>query len=152
MKVVDHWIVAVRTLSVNVAAKYLMILSAAFLISSMSIAQEEELVEDTAIYIPLKPPFVVNYGGVGRLRYLKAEVTVRVQDSLAADSIRHHLPLIRNNLVLLFSKQAEEEIETQVGKEKLRVDALEKVRDILLAEDEQEGVVDLDFENFVIQR
>ncbi|MGI1679586.1 MAG: flagellar basal body-associated FliL family protein [Cellvibrionaceae bacterium] len=129
-----------------------MILSAAFLISSMSIAQEEELVEDTAIYIPLKPPFVVNYGGVGRLRYLKAEVTVRVQDSLAADSIRHHLPLIRNNLVLLFSKQAEEEIETQVGKEKLRVDALEKVRDILLAEDEQEGVVDLYFENFVIQR
>ncbi len=120
--------------------------------SSLSVAQDEELVEDAAIYIPLKPPFVVNYGGVGRLRYLKAEVTVRVQDSLAADSIRHHLPLIRNNLVLLFSKQAEEEIETQNGKEKLRVDALEKVREILLAEDDQEGVVDLYFENFVIQR
>lgn len=115
-------------------------------------AQDEEVVEETAIYIPLEPPFVVNYGGVGRLRYLKAEITVRVEGTAAADSIRHHLPLIRNDLVLLFSKQAEEEIETQSGKETLRLDALERVREILLAEDEQEGVVDLYFENFVIQR
>ena len=129
----------------------LLIAVTVFVTPSISIAQEEG-VEEKAIYIPINPPFVVNYGGVGRLRYLKAEITVRVQDTLAADSIRHHLPLIRNNLVLLFSKQLEEDIETQKGKEKLRLDALEEVKDILLAEDEREGVVDLYFESFVIQR
>ncbi len=131
--------------------KCLLVAMTTFIVSSMSFAQEE-VIEERAIYIPINPPFVVNYGGVGRLRYLKAEVTVRVQDTMAADSIRHHLPLIRNNLVLLFSKQLEEDIETQTGKEKLRQDALEEVKDILLAEDEREGVVDLYFESFVIQR
>ena len=37
------------------------------------------------IYIPLKPEFVVNYGGAGRLRYLKADIAVRLADSKVAN-------------------------------------------------------------------
>ncbi|GAB1258623.1 hypothetical protein NBRC116494_31250 [Aurantivibrio plasticivorans] len=104
------------------------------------------------IYIPLEPAFVVNYGGVGRLKYLKAELTVRVESGDAAAAVRHHMPFIRNNIVLLFSKQTDEELETQVGKEALRQAALEEIRNILLTESAQEGVVDLYFENFIVQR
>lgn len=104
-----------------------------------------------AIYIPIKPPFVVNYGGPGRLRYLKVDLAVRLADSKAAGSVRHHMPYIRNNLVMLFSAQTEESIGSQEGKEALRREALREVRQVLRKEDGQEGVVDLYFNSIVTQ-
>lgn len=105
-----------------------------------------------AIYIPLKPSFVVNYGGPGRLKYIKADISVRLQDPKAANSLRHHMPYIRNNLVMLFSAQTEESISSQEGKDALRKEALQEVREVLMAEDQQEGVVDLYFNAFLIQK
>ncbi len=105
-----------------------------------------------AIYIPLKPPFVVNYGGIGHLQYLKADISVRVEDVDAANSVRHHMPYIRNNLVLLLSRQTSEDMETQEGRELLRLAALEEIRGILESEDGRSGVVDLYFNNFIVQK
>lgn len=105
-----------------------------------------------AIYIPLQPPFVVNYGGPGRLKYIKADVAVRLQDAQTANSVRHHMPYIRNNLVMLFSAQTEESISSQEGKEALRKEALQEVRELIQAEDQQDGVVDLYFNAFVLQK
>lgn len=103
------------------------------------------------IYIPFKPPFVVNYGGVGRLRYLKADVAVRLDNANAATSVRHHMPYLRNNLVMLFSAQTEESLSSQEGKEALRQEALREVREVLMAEDQQAGVVDLYFNSLIVQ-
>ena len=105
-----------------------------------------------AIYIPFKPSFVVNYGGPGKLKYIKTDISVRLQDSKAASSVRHHMPYIRNNLVMLFSAQTEESISSQEGKEALRQEALQEVRNVLQAEDNQDGVVDLYFNAFLIQK
>ena len=105
-----------------------------------------------AIYIPLKPAFIVNYGGPGRLKYIKADISVRLQDAKAANSVRHHMPYIRNNLVMLFSAQTEESIASQEGKEALRQEALQEVRNVIMQEDHQEGVIDLYFNAFLIQK
>lgn len=105
-------------------------------------AEDEEVEgEDAApsapapIYIPLKPQFVVNYGGAGKLRYLKTGVTVRLSSSDAAAAIRHHMPFVRNNLVMLFAKQTDETLESQDGREALREQALKEVRELLVKED-----------------
>lgn len=103
------------------------------------------------IYIPLKPPFIVNYGGPGRLKYLKADVAVRLDNAAAADSVRHHMPYLRNNLVMLFSAQTNESLKSQAGKEALRQEALREVRDFLMTEDQQAGVVDLYFTSLIVQ-
>ncbi|SMF12134.1 flagellar FliL protein [Alteromonadaceae bacterium Bs31] len=105
-----------------------------------------------AIYLPLKPAFVVNYGGAGRLKYIKAEVSVRLDSSSAANSVRHHMPYIRNNLVMLFASQTDESLDSQAGKEALRQDALAEVRKILLEQDGQEGVVDIFFNTLIVQK
>lgn len=105
-----------------------------------------------SIYIPLKPAFVVNYGGAGRLKYIKADISLRLQDSTAANSVRHHMPYIRNNLMMLFSAQTDESISSQDGKEALRQEALEAVREVIKKEDQTEGVVDLYFNAFLIQK
>lgn len=104
-----------------------------------------------AIYIPFKPSFVVNYGGPGRLKYIKTDISVRLADAKAANSVRHHMPYIRNNLVLLFSAQTEESISSREGKEALRQEALKEVRAVIMAEDRQEGVIDLFFNAFIVQ-
>ncbi|GAB2193530.1 flagellar basal body-associated FliL family protein [Sessilibacter sp. MAH2] len=104
-----------------------------------------------AIYVPLKPSFVVNYGGADKLRYIKADITVRVKDTITADQVRHHLPYLRNNIVLLLSKQTDDTITTQAGKELLRQAALEEVHSVMAAEEGESGVVDLYFDNFIVQ-
>ena len=117
-------------------------------------AQEDEAAAAPAraIYIPLKPPFVVNYGGRGRLRYLKAELSVRVASASGANSIRHHMPYIRNQIILLFSKQSEQTLDTQEGKEMLRQEALQAIHEILEEEDGESELVDLYFNQLVLQK
>lgn len=105
-----------------------------------------------SIYIPFKPTFVVNYGGPGRLKYIKTDVSVRLQDGKTASSVRHHMPYIRNNLVMLFAAQTDESISSQAGKEALRNEALREVREVLKKEDHQEGVIDLYFTSFLVQK
>lgn len=112
----------------------------------------EPAVVERAVYIPIKPAFVVNYGGAGRLRYLKAELSVRVAGADAANSIRHHMPFIRNNLILLFSRQMQENLDNQEGKELLRQEALQEINNILVAEDGESNVIDLYFNQLVVQR
>lgn len=104
-----------------------------------------------SIYIPFKPEFVVNYGGPGKLRYLKADISVRLRDTGAANSVRHHMPYIRNNLVMLFSAQTDESLGSQDGKEALRQEALKEVQRVIKEEDDQDGVVDLFFNSFILQ-
>lgn len=119
-----------------------------------AVAEESAPVTDPgrAIYIPFKPAFVVNYGGPGRLKFLKADISVRLTDAKAANSVRHHMPYIRNNLVMLFSAQTDESISSQEGKEALRQEALAEVRNVIMQEDQQEGVVDLYFNTLLIQK
>lgn len=138
-----------------------MLLSASFPLY----AEEEEKAEDEAtseesaetatpapaIYLPIRPAFVVNYGGAGRLKYLKTELSVRVAHTDAANSVRHHLPLIRNNLVMLFARQTDETVNSQEGRELMRQEALEEIRKVALEEDGQEGIIDVFFNTFIVQ-
>lgn len=109
----------------------------------------------SAIYLPIKPPFVVNYGGAGRLKYIKSELSVRLLDTTAANAVRHHLPYVRNNIVLLFSSQTDETMSSQAGREALRQACLQEIRTIIEREEGPEvaaGVIDVFFNSFVVQR
>lgn len=116
-----------------------------------AMAQEEGA--EGQIYVPLSQPLVVNYGGPGRLKYLRAEISVRVEDGSDAAIIRHHMPLIRHKMVMLFSRQGEETVNTQAGREQLRQMALSETNEALAQEEGREGIAtDLVFRNFVVQR
>lgn len=115
-------------------------------------AAELDAARRGAIYIPLRPSFVANFGGPGRLKYLKADIAVRLENEQAANSVRHHMPYIRNNLILLFSAQTDESVDSQEGKEALRQEALREVREVIKAEDGLDGVLDLYFNGFIVQK
>lgn len=83
-------------------------------------------------YIPIEPALVVNYGGPGKARYIKAEMSLRAENAADATEITHHLPLIRDRLISILSAQTEEAISTVEGKEYLRVLALAEINKALL--------------------
>jgi flagellar FliL protein len=103
-------------------------------------------------YVPVKPAFVVNYGGDGKLRYMKVEISLRVENVSSANAVRHHMPLVRDSLVKLFSRQTDEDVDTPHGKENLRLKALKSVQDAVEQEEGDQGVINLYFSHFVVQK
>jgi len=95
---------------------------------------------------------VVNYGGEGKLQYMKIEISIRVEDVSSANAARHHMPLLRDGLVKLFSRQTDADIDTPDGKERLRLTALKVIQDIIEEEDGEQGVINLFFSHFVVQK
>tara|TARA_R110002072_G_scaffold136124_2_gene278111 strand:+ start:72089 stop:72565 length:477 start_codon:yes stop_codon:yes gene_type:complete len=105
------------------------------------------------IYYSLGPSFVTNYDGAGRLKYLKADVSVRIEPG-TAQYLQRHLPYIRNRLIVLFSSQLEENLTSTEGKEVLRRQAMDEVKSALLLLESQEvadRVMNLYFTSFVVQ-
>lgn len=115
---------------------------------------EEAASQQQAVYLPLKPAFIINYGESGSLRYVKTDVSVRLKNSDAAYALRTHMPFVRNNLLMLLAAQSDESVTSQEGKEKIRVDALSEIRDILERENRtpREDVVAVYFNNFIVQK
>lgn len=71
-------------------------------------------------YLPLDPPFVVNFTHRGTLRYLQVSLEVSYKDPALLAKVTERMPEIRNDLILLFSGQDYEQLSTLEGKEHLR--------------------------------
>lgn len=91
-------------------------------------------------YLPIKPALVVNYGGPGRVKYIKAEISLRVENAKNAQEVTHHMPLVRDTLIMLISSVTDEQMSTGDGKEQMRVDALAKLNHVLEAAEHPEPV------------
>ena len=117
-----------------------------------ALAQDEGATADGANYIEIQPPFIANFGGSGKLKYVKTEIALRMDGTPeGAQGVRHHMPYIRHVLVMLLSRQSPESMATSEGREALRLAALEEVRRVLQAEEGEQHVVDLLFNSFVVQ-
>ncbi len=114
---------------------------------------DEEEIKIAVQYIDLKPAFVANFGGPSpKLKFIKADISLRVHSPEAAALAEQHMPLIRHEIVLLLSAQKEKEISTMQGQEALRLEALDKVKKVLEEETGKTVAEDLLFTNFVLQR
>ncbi len=105
-------------------------------------------------YVDLTPTFVTNYGvsDTGRLRYVKADITVRVSNKDAEFATRYHAPALRNRLVLLLSRQDDSTISSASGRETIKAEALQELREVMENEEGEPHIEDLMFTNFVVQR
>ena len=106
--------------------------------------------DDPPIYQPLNPALVVNFEHDSVVRFLQVTIEVMSRDQAVIDAVEAHSPLIRNNLLLLFSSQDYVFITTREGKEKLRADTLEEIQAIMRAQGVR-GVEDVYFTSFVVQ-
>ncbi|MFJ4144495.1 flagellar basal body-associated protein FliL [Pseudomonas sp. NPDC089734] len=128
----------------------------ALLMPVMAQAQEEAKEgegEPKAAYVSLTPPFVGNYAldGGPKLRVYKADIALRVTGADAQAAVKRNDPLIRNQLVALFTQQTVDTMSSAEAKEKIRQEALKQVQQIMTSEEGKPIVEDLLFNNFIVQ-
>lgn len=105
-----------------------------------------------ALYHNLVPSLIGNLADPGsRLKFFKADVALRVTGSEAEERLKLHEPLIRHQLVLLFSAQTSDTINAPEGRETLRQKALQQVQAAISGEEGRPIVEDLLFNNLIIQ-
>ncbi|MDD0973525.1 flagellar basal body-associated protein FliL [Pseudomonas fontis] len=125
----------------------------ALMLPVAAMAEEAKEGEPKVSYITLSPPFVGNYAldGGPKLRVYKADVALRVNSDADAAVVKRHEPLIRNQLVALFTQQSLDAMSNVDAKEKLRQEALKQVQQVLEGEEGKPVVADLLFNNLIVQ-
>lgn len=104
-----------------------------------------------ALYQPLDPAFTVNYAHGGRQRYMQVSVVLMGRDPEAMAAAKEHSPLIRNQLVMLFSSADFEQLMSAEGKEKLREQATLAVQTLMEQELGKPIIESVLFTNLVLQ-
>ncbi|WP_445144333.1 flagellar basal body-associated FliL family protein [Dyella sp. Tek66A03] len=102
-------------------------------------------------YLPLDPPFVVNFRDDQSMRFLQVGVSLMSHDAAALAAAKDAEPVIRNALVMLFSSQDYTILSDSAGKQKLQAQALAAVRKIVGDRLGRPGVEALYFTSFVMQ-
>jgi flagellar FliL protein len=103
------------------------------------------------IYVDLAPPFTVNFQSSRGPRFLQIAVEVMTRGPEIKDLLKQHMPVIRSQLVLLFSSQSSEELATREGKEKLIQQTLATIQEVLKKETGKKGVEAVYFTSLVMQ-
>lgn len=96
-----------------------------------------------AHYLDLSPAFVVNFEDQSNAAYLQVEMQVMARDPLVLEQVKNHMPVIRNNILLVMSGQKFEEVRTRAGKERLQQELLKAIQDVVAgARSQQAGEKD----------
>ncbi len=107
--------------------------------------------QSPAQYVSLDPPLILAFEYEGQTRFAQISLSAMARSEATIEAVEIHLPRIRNSLIMLFSTQSFESLETTAGKESVREQALQAVREILRAEARVADVEALYFTNFVMQ-
>jgi len=116
---------------------------------------EEEAPKAAVVkYHNLKPSFVANFGSGSskKLKFVKADISVRVSSSEAITEVMSNDALVRHQIVMLLSRQSDKTMSTTAGQEQIRLEALKLVQDVLKEETGSPQIEDLLFTSFIVQR
>lgn len=102
------------------------------------------------IFYSIKPVFIVNLNS-GRVKFLQIAVDVMTKDPDTITKLTDFLPIVKNELLILFSNKTYDEVKTIEGREALRHEALNTVRRVLEKEAGGSHIDDLLFTGFVVQ-
>lgn len=112
---------------------------------------EQAPLRKPAVYEELAPPFVVNFPGDGRTRYLQISMTLLARDDEQLKKLTLHMPTLRNQLVLLLSSQDFADLNTPLGVEMLKQRVTATVQQLAMREVGTPVVEQVLFTGFVMQ-
>ena len=104
-----------------------------------------------AIYFDIKPAFIINFNIGTRQRFLQLNLSVKAYDQESINAVETHLPLIKNNIVLLISGSDFEHLRSDEGRVSLREGITIEIQKVLDAELGRPGIDSVLFTNFVMQ-
>ncbi len=116
-----------------------------------SAADEDSAANLELTYWPLEPPFVLNFEGKSKARYMQIGLEAAMNNEKTFAAVKKHLPVIRSEIVLLLSGQKYEEMVTPEGKEQLRAELIEVINTVLKQRKTKKGITNIYFTSFVMQ-
>ncbi|WP_018140451.1 flagellar basal body-associated protein FliL [Thioalkalivibrio sp. ALJ7] len=96
-------------------------------------------------------PMTVNIEAPGRIRYLRAELSLVTHDADVTAALERHMPAIRNDVLGILGEQRYEDLNTRSGKETLAEELKEAIREILSSRDAPNAVEAVLFNELVMQ-
>lgn len=114
-------------------------------------AKHEEAPKHDPIYFAFEQPFTVNFETDTGLRYLQVGVEMMSYDPLAVEAVKTHTPVLKNNIIMLFSSQGFDTLASREGKDKLRAMVLAEIQGVLQKYYGKPGVEEIYFTSFVMQ-
>ncbi len=103
------------------------------------------------LFVELDPDFVIAFKDQRMARFMQLRVKLMSRDPEVIEIVEQYKPVLRNNLLLLYSSQTFEEIVTREGKERLLEQSLEEVNRTLDEEAGMDGVEAVYFTSFIAQ-
>jgi flagellar protein FliL len=102
-------------------------------------------------YLAFDPPLVVSFQDQGTMRFLQVTVEVMGRNEETLTAVKTHMPVLRNNLLMMLGGRTMQQLTDRDSKEKLRQESLAEVQRILKENTGKPGVEDLYFTSFVVQ-
>jgi len=84
-----------------------------------------------ALYVAIQPALVANFEVQTAASYLQIDMSLMARDQHVLDVAKEHMPVIRNNVLMIMSAQKYEVVTTRAGKEQLRQSILEAVQQVV---------------------
>lgn len=117
--------------------------------SSEEVAEQEVLGD--LEYHSMNPPFVMSYLTRTGQRYLQIGVMIATRSPKVVETVELHDPMIRSEMLRIIGEQDFNRLRTDEGKKHLQHELEERLRAILRAEAQLEGLDAVLFNNFVMQ-
>jgi len=116
------------------------------------VAEEEAVVEKgPAIYIGVPNAITANLPGAKKSRTVQVKMSFLVRSGEAKDSVKQHMPQLKNDMLMLLSQQTADELKLPEGRKKLQQQALDTVQKSLTDLVGEPTVEKVLFVSFVMQ-
>jgi len=112
---------------------------------------EHKEVKKVPIYFAFPKAFTVNFETDRGLRFLQVSIEILSFDQAAIDAIGVHMPVIKNNIILLLSNQSYDDLVSVAGKKKIRQSILDEIQAVLDKYKTESAIEEVYFTNFVMQ-
>ncbi|WP_301378897.1 MULTISPECIES: flagellar basal body-associated FliL family protein [Thalassolituus] len=114
----------------------------------------EEVVEEpelVAVYVKLKPEFVISFQVGTRQRYVQASIEIMTRQQSIVDALELHEPMVRNEVINIVSRQEFAKLRTAEGRVALQNALKSAITEMMEREAGSDGVEAVLFTNFVMQ-
>jgi len=112
---------------------------------------QETASERPLVFRTVEPELLGNIEGSGRVRYVQIGLVLAARDEKLLESVDRHMPVVRNDLLMLLSSKTYDDLITTEGREAARSEMLEAIRQVMLRNTGEPVVEAIYFNSFVMQ-
>jgi len=127
---------------------FILFLSFFLVVNNVYAAEDETSAELNIEYLEMSPKFTVNLDR--RNKYLVVNVQLMVEGEDYVEKVKKHLPVLRHELIMLYSGRSTAELQTMEQREALRQETKKVITKALDDHSNSDGFRDVFFTEFLV--